>query len=641
MRRNDWLSCALLLVALSSYITGAPATASESYGGHGGTQFTELAQITPRNVDAVEVAWSFRTGDLTEGFTRKRHSMQTHPIFWDGKLYVSTSSNWALAIDAATGQEIWRFDAQLPKDIGYSESASRGLSIWHGDSVVCPDRVFLGTLVGEVIALHAQTGEPCADFGRAGRVNMAEGVGEVSYGDYGITSPPAVLGNQLIVGSAIGDNRAARLERGIVRSLDVRTGEINWLWDPIPGDSSDPAFTSWEEGSASRTGAANVWPPISVDAERNLVYLSTGSPSPDFYGGERLGDNNYANSLVALHGTTGTVVWHQQLVHHDLWDYDIPSQPTLTEVTLEGEVRSAVMVVTKTGMLFAFDRDTGTPLYELIEKPVPATDVAGERISPTQPFSAFPPLAGQDAITLDDTFGLTWFDKRSCNRVVREFRSEGLFTPPSLQGTILNPSYGGGANWGGIAVDTDRQIGIVRVNQIPALVQLIPRDRAQAIIDAGDYGDWEIARQTGTPYLMARRIFLSSLGLPCTKPPWNKLVAVDLSAEEILWEVPLGTIRDLAPGIVPNFNWGAPGLGGPLITASGLVVIGATTEYALRIFDITNGEELRKFDLPTAAMATPMSYELNGRQYIAVAVGGHDNLDMPRGDYIYAFALPE
>ncbi len=631
----------LICLQLGLLVLQVQAQEWESYGGPGGRQFTPLDQITADNVESLALAWRFRTGDLNQGFARKRHSMQTNPIVWNGIMYVSTSSNWVLALDARDGSERWRFDAELPREIGYSESASRGVSIWHGNSAVCPDRVFIGTLIGELFALDALTGEPCSDFGDNGKVDMSEGVGEVSLGDYGITSPPAVMGDQLIVGSAIGDNRATLLERGIVRAIDIRTGAINWLWDPIPTSPAQENWQSWENGSALSTGAANVWPPISVDEERDLVFVSTGSPSPDFYGGERLGNNNYANSLVALSGTTGTVVWNQQLVHHDVWDYDIPSQPTLVDIDQAGERQRAVVVVTKTGMLYAFHRDSGEPIYELLEKPVPDTDIVGERVSPTQPFSSFPALADQRALTEDDAFGLTFIDKRSCTRILNSFRSEGIFTPPSMQGTIMNPSYAGGSNWGGIAIDQDRQIGVANVNQIPTLVVLIPRAEIQNFREEHEGEDWEIAEQAGTPYYMARRIFLSSLGLPCNQPPWNKLVAVDLVSQEILWEVPLGTIRDLAPGFVPNFNWGAPGLGGPLVTGSGLIVIGAVAENVLRIFDINSGEEIWQYDLPTAAMATPMSYELDGEQYIAIAVGGHDSLGVERGDSIFVFKLDD
>ncbi|MCZ6620058.1 MAG: pyrroloquinoline quinone-dependent dehydrogenase, partial [Gammaproteobacteria bacterium] len=362
-------------------------------------------------------------------------------------------------------------------------------------------------------------------------------------------------------------------------------------------------------------------------------------PSPDFYGGERLGDNRYANSLVALNANTGQVVWHQQLVHHDVWDYDTPSQPTLTELQIEGDSIPAVLVVTKTGMIYAFHRETGAPLFDMIEREVPASDVPGERLSPTQPFSAVPPLADQRVLTPDDAFGIAWFDKRACAGILGSFRSEGIFTPPSLEGSIQNPSYAGGSNWGGVAVDTSRQIAVTFINQIPALVRLIPRDDLQHIRASGELDDWGISRMTGTPYYMARRIFLSPLGLPCTQPPWGKLVAVDLEAGQILWDIPLGTIADIAPAPVPNFEWGVPGMGGPLLTKSGLTVIGAAAEHALRVFDTRTGAKLWERRLPAAAMATPMSYEIDGVQYIAVAAGGHDQLGLDPGDYLIAFRL--
>ena len=458
-------------------------------------------------------------------------------------------------------------------------------------------------------------------------------------GDYGVTSPPAILGDSIIVGSAVGDNRAVELEKGIVRALDARTGAVRWLWDPIPRDRNDPAFATWGSGSALITGAANAWTPISADPENNLVFVSTSSPSPDFYGGQRLGDNRYANSLVALDGESGEVRWHQQLVHHDVWDYDIPSQPSLTQMSTRNGPQPAVVVVTKTGMLYAFHRQTGEPLIGIEERPVPDTDVPGERLSPTQPFSTLPPLAEQRALTAGDAFGVLFFDWLSCRSAFNNYRSEGIFTPPSINGTIQYPSYAGGSNWGGVAIDPQRQIAVTNVNQIPTVVKLIPRDQLQAQLDSGELDGWEVARQAGTPFAMARKILLSPLGLPCNKPPWGKLVAVDLASQEILWDQPLGTIQDLAPGMVPNLNLGIPNMGGPMLTASGLLVIGAAAEHTLRIFDTETGDLLWDARLPVAAVATPMSYEVDGEQYIAIAAGGYDNLDLERGDYIIAFKL--
>ncbi|MDP3516392.1 MAG: pyrroloquinoline quinone-dependent dehydrogenase [Pseudohongiella sp.] len=634
MRAGVWV---LMLMAGS-----AIAAEWNQYGGEGGQQYTSLDQIRADNLQHLTPAWTYRSGDLNEGFTYKAHSFQANPVFWEDKLFISTSANTAIAVDAATGEQLWAFDPELPREIAYSESASRGVSLWHGASSVCPDRVLLGTLTGMVYALNAETGQLCSDFGdQKGWVDLGATAGASGdwLGDYSVTSPPVVVGDQLIVGSAIGDNQAVESPLGIVRALDVRTGSTNWIWDPIPRAANDPMRSEWAGNSADITGAANVWAPMSVDEELGLVYVSTSSPSPDFYGGERLGDNRYANSLVALDVKTGTVAWHFQLIHHDVWDYDIPAQPTLTDIRRGDVSIPAVIIVTKTAMLYAFDRRTGMPLFDVEERPVPVSDVPGEELSRTQPFSSIPPLASHAALTEDDAFGVAFFDKRECRNILREFRSEGIFTPPSLRGTVQSPGYAGGANWGGVAVDPVRQIAITNVNQIPGLVKLIPRDELDDLRASGELEGWQISRQTGTPYVMARRIFLSSLGMPCTTPPWGKLVAVDLLGGEILWDIPLGTIADLAPAFVPNFKWGVPNIGGAMVTASGLVVIGAATEHLLRIFDIHSGEELWSHRLPTSANATPMSYAVDGVQYIAIAVGGHEGLGTQAGDYLMAFKI--
>ncbi|ALO45789.1 pyrroloquinoline quinone-dependent dehydrogenase [Pseudohongiella spirulinae] len=626
MTLKNTLFSLILLALAGSAATNIHAQQWDRYGGPGGQQFTPLTDISRDNLSRLSLAWTYRTGDLNAGFDYKGHSFQANPMIWRETLYLSTSANEVLAVDAETGEERWRFDAGIPRDIPYSESASRGVSIWHGESATCPHRIFLGTLTGYVHALNAETGEPCADFGVGGRVDMRTGVGDHDNlaGYYGITSPPAVAGDALIVGSAIGDNREVSSPRGIVRSLDARSGTVNWVWDPLP---------------VGFAGSANVWAPMSVDVERGLAFLSTSSPSPDFYGGERPGDNRYANSVVALAVASGDVVWHQQLVHHDIWDYDLPAQPVLTTLEHNGQELDAVVVVTKTGMMYTFNRANGAPIHPIVERSVPASDVPGEQAWPTQPFSSLPPLVEHRALTEDDAFGIAWFDRRSCQRIIRESRNEGIFTPPSLQGTLLYPSYAGGSNWGGVAVDAQRQIAVANVNQVPAIVRLIPREELAALRSRGDLDGWQVSSQSGTPYVMARRIFMSPLGLPCTRPPWGKLVAMDLRASEILWDVPLGTIRDLAPAPVPNFAWGVPNMGGPLITASGLIVIGAAAEHSLRIFDLMTGEQLWEYRLPAPAMATPMSYELDGVQYIAVAVGGHGQLDTVMGDYVMAFRL--
>lgn len=642
---------ALLLASTLPLQLSAADTEWPHYGGNlGGQQFTPLTQINQDNIGELKEAWRTHTGDLGNDFQHKGHSFEATPISWNGKLFTSTSANQVLALDATNGKVLWRFDAKLDPEANYSESASRGVSLWHASTNkqstgACQHQIFLGTLDGRLIALDADTGRLCQGFANNGTLDLNDAVHPAGLtpepGHYALTSPPVVAGNAIILGSAIGDNGAVVSERGIVRAVDARTGAELWRFDPIPRSTSNPAFTTWEDDSALTAGSANAWAPLSADLQLGLVYVPTSSASPDFYGGERKGDNLYTNSLVALNINTGAVAWHQQLIHHDVWDYDIPAQPTLVDITVAGAAVPSVLVVTKTGMLYAFDRRSGKPLFPMPERPVPASDVAGERLSPTQPYSAYPALADQRALGPDDAFGLAWFDKRGCEKVLASYRSEGLFTPPSLQGSIVNPSWAGGSNWGGVATDPGRQIAVTNVNQIPGLIRLIPRDELAAIQATGALDDWQVSPMRGTPYVMARRIFLSSIGLPCVKPPWGKLVAVDLQTAEILWEQPLGTIADLAPAPVPNFAWGVPNMGGPLLTESGLLIIGAAAEHKLRIFDTTTGAELWQAKLPTAAMATPMSYSIDGQQYIAVSVGGHSQFGLTPGDTVIAYKLPD
>ena len=626
------------------------ALAADEYGAPMGAKFANLSQITPENVTSLDTAWTFHTGDLGEGFKYKKHSFQASPVLWNRRLYVSTSGGLAFAIDATTGRQSWRFDSGLPKGAGYSENASRGVTLWHDDTAAedsaCAHRVFLPTLIGRVFALDALDGKPCSGFGDQGSVDLRATAlpeaaeFELEPGDYGITSPPVVYQNLVIFGSAIGDNRGVVLERGVVRALDARTGAEVWRFDPIPRDAADPARTTWAGDSADRTGGANAWPPLSIDRERGLVFVPTGSPGPDYFGGERLGDNRHANSLVALNAATGAVVWAQQIVHHDLWDYDLPAQPALVDLDYAGQRIPAVVIVTKTGMLFSFRRDDGRPVHPIEERPVPASDVEGEVAAATQPFSSLPVLVSHKALHADDLFGPLWFDRRACEHTLAGLRNQGIFTPPSLQGTLVNPGWAGGANWGGVAIDAARQIAVVNVNQLPGIVRLIARKDVDALRASGELEGWELALQRGTPYAMARRMFLSPLELPCNAPPWGKLVAVDLRGSRILWDIPLGTNADLAPAPVPNFDWGVPNMGGPLLTASGLVFIGAAAEYVFRAFDVNTGAELWKAELPTSANATPMSYQIDGRQYVVIAVGGHGGLPVDRGDALMAFALP-
>lgn len=618
----------------------------QSHGGDaGGTRHGASRQITPKNVSQLEIAWTFRTGELGNGFaSAEKLSFEATPILIGDTLYLSTPTNIVIALDAATGKFRWRHDPKIPRHVRYAEATSRGVSWWADaaaePSARCSQRIFMGTLDARLIALDARDGARCMDFGSGGQVDLAAGARPTERGEYLVTSPPAIYRDLLIVGSAIGDNRGVELERGIVRAFDARTGKQRWSWDPIPTTQADASTRGWTEESARKTGGANAWSILSVDAGRGLVFIPTGSASPDFFGGERPGLNNYANSLVALRAETGELVWYRQLVHHDLWDYDLAAQPMLIDIEREGKAIAAVVQATKTGMLFVFDRETGEPVFEIVERPVPQSTVPGEATSATQPFPATPALVSHAAVTPQDAWGLTVFDRGRCRDLIGKYRSEGLFTPPSQQGTILSPSFVGGVNWGSLAFDPERQLILAAVNHVPMVVTLVPRDGYDRMRDSGTFPDSEFARQQGTAYGMRREMLASPLGLPCTAPPWGTLAAVDLRRNAIRWQVVLGSTRDRTPWFVPSRTIGMPNMGGPLVTAGGLVFIGAATDNYLRAFAIETGRELWKGRLPAGGQATPMSYEIGGRQFVVIAAGGHGGLKTKQGDYVIAFALP-
>jgi quinoprotein glucose dehydrogenase len=604
-----------------------------SYGGDpGGNRHSPLTQIDRDNVGRLKIAWTYRTGELGADFARSDSlTFEATPILVRDSLYLSTATNIVIALDPATGAQRWRYDPRIDRTRRYSEATSRGVSSWIDEkadqATQCSHRIILGTLDARLIALDGKTGRPCRDFGNGGKVDLAAAVGAEANGNYLVTSPPAIYRDIVIVGSAVGDNGGVEMPRGIVRAFDVRSGKLLWSWDPI--------------ATLRSTGAANAWSALSVDAGRGLVFVPTGSASPDYFGGERSGDDKYANSLVALRADTGALAWAQQLVHHDLWDYDVPAQPMLIDIERDGKSIPAVVQATKTGMLFVFDRETGEPVFEVVERPVPQSDVAGETISPTQPFPATPALVSQAAVMPHDAWGLTFYDRGKCRDLIARYRSEGIFTPPSLRGTILSPGYAGGVNWGSTAFDSERQLVIAAVNHVPMVVTLVPRDQLDTMKRSGAWPDSEFAAQTGTPYGVRREMLASPFGLPCTAPPWGTLAAVDLRRNAILWQVMLGSTRDMTPWFVPSPTLGMPNMGGPIVTDGGVVFIGASMDNYLRAFDVETGRELWKGRLPAGGQATPMSYEANGRQFVVIAAGGHGKLGTKRGDYVVAFALPD
>jgi len=608
--RTLFIAPLLLATACSST---TPNVDWPAYANGGGTRYSALTEIDRTNVSKLEVAWTYHTGETCfASDSEQKSTFEVTPIVVDGTMYLSTGFNKVIALDAVTGQPKWIYEPLVDRKADYSEVTSRGVAYWAKGK-----RIFEGTIDARLIALDAATGALAKEFGVRGTVDLTDGIDHPRFGDYQITSPPAVIGDLVVIGSSIGDNGAAELERGVVRAYDARTGTLRWSFDPIAHEQ--------------HSGAANAWAPITADPESGMVFVPTSSPSPDYYGGLRIGKNEFANSIVAIRADTGAVVWHFQVVHHDLWDYDVATQPVLVEV----RGVKAVAVGTKMGHLFFFNRATGEPLFPIEERPVPASDVEGEQAWPTQPFPTMPPPIVPSQLKADDVFGIDDADRAACKSIIASLRHDGMFTPPSIRGTLQVPGNVGGMNWGGMSYDPARHILVASTNRLAAMVRLIPRaaydaDRARS---KGERIFGEYNRMSGTPFAMYRTIILSPKGVPCTPPPWGALTAIDVDKGAVRWETPFGSVSR-----IPGAPLGSPNLGGS-ITSGGVVFIAAAMDEVFRAFDIQNGKELWHATLPASAQASPMTYRAGGKQFVVIAAGGHGKLHTKRGDAVVAFAL--
>ncbi len=619
------------------------------YGGSlSGQRFAGHTRITTQNAGELTEAWRVRTGDGHDGteFDGSPSKFRATPVLVNGRLYVSTGFNRVLALSPQAGEVLWRFDPQVDFSEGYAEMfTSRGVAVWapvQHPTERCNNRVFIGTLDARLIALDAADGRLCTDFGKRGEVNLAKGIGRVRHGEYSVTTPPLVIADRVIVGSSVGDNGGAELESGQVRAFDVRSGKLLWSWDPIPRHRHHPGVNTWPLEHKTRTGAANVWSAMSGDPQHDLVYLPTSSPSPDFFGGLRLGDNAFANSVVALQASTGEFRWGYQTVRHDLWDYDLAAQPMLFELATEdGDSVPVLAQATKMGFIHLLHRLTGEPLAPTTEQPVPRSDVSGEQAAATQPFASL--RLHPTKLPSLRIWEHSPEHRSACEKMLHNVRYEGIFTPPSLQGTLLYPGNAGGTNWGSMAYNPGPRVAYLTINRLPTVVKLIPREAfAKAKANGKLNGvEAQYTEQKGTDFGMARfDVYHRDTGLPCLEGPWASLIAIDMALNKVLWEVPAGR----APGLEDDSvaaDWGYFAVGGPMVTAGNVVFLATPFDFALRAYHGLTGELLWTQRLPAGAHATPMAYRYEGGDYVVITAGDAQADGSGRGDYVIAYSLPK
>ena len=651
-----------------------------AYGrtGHG-QRYAPLAEINAENVGQLQEAWHFHTGDQRgQPGDPEETTFQVTPLKVGDLLFLCTPHQSVIALDATTGEERWRFDPKIRSGLALQHLTCRGLSYWSSDGSPpdanaatahkaadgapphaalpapplpvaaeesaatdnCLRMLYMPTADGRIIALDPETGAVCRNFGAgSGQINLWHGMPNVRLGGYYSTSPVIASQKVLVVGGTVLDNVSTTEPSGVIRGFDVQTGELLWHWDPARPDDNTPL----QAGQTYSESSPNVWSIMSVDEDLGLVYLPMGNPAPDQWGGNRSpAVERVGSSVVALDLATGRMRWVFQTVHHDLWDYDVPSQPTLVDLTINGANVPALVQPTKQGELFVLDRRTGQPVHPVKEVAAPQGAAQGDHTAPTQPVSAIsfgpPPLTGASM------WGATPFDQLACRIAFKRLRYEGRYTPPSTQGTLVHPGNFGVINWGGIAVDPVRQVAFTTPTYLAFTSQLVPRPDATSLV-VQDGGPPEGAlpalnENLGAPFAVKMGPFTSPLGLPCQAPPWGYVAGVDLVSGEVVWQHRNGTVRDVAPVPLP-FKMGVPNLGGPLITAGGVAFLSGTLDNYIRAYDLTTGRQLWQGRLPAGGQATPMSYTgRDGRQYVVVAAGGHGSLGTKAGDSLIAYALP-
>jgi len=624
----------------------------EDWRDYGRTQFGQryspLTQITPANVKNLKVAWTFRTGDLSGKNDPVETTFEVTPIKVNDTLYLCSQHQRLFALDAKTGTLRWSYDPKVQDNPTFQHLTCRGVS--YHETVAgavnadgtpaptdCPRTIFLPVNDGRMIALNADSGKLCDSFGDHGTLSLEEGMGEHTPGFYEPTSPPIVSDKILVVAGAVIDNYSTREPSGVIRGFDIHTGKLVWAWDS--GAQDENALPSATHTYTNNS--PNSWITASYDPKLGLVYMPMGVQTPDIWAGNRTPlAERYSSALVALDINTGKRVWSYQTVHHDLWDMDLPSQPTLADLPTANGVVPAILQPAKTGNLFVLDRRTGVPIVPAPERPVPQGAAPGDRTSPTQPFSelTFRPEA---KLTGADMWGATIFDQLACRITFHKLRYEGTFTPPSLQGTLVFPGNLGMFEWGGIAVDPVRNIAIANPMAVPFVSTLIPRgpNNPAAPNNAHPSGTENgVQPMYGTPYGVDLHALLSPIGIPCMRPPWGYMAGIDLTTKKIVWMHKNGTIRDSSPIPLP-FKLGVPTLGGPMTTAGGVAFLTSTLDYYIRAYDVSTGDQLWQDRLPAGGQSTPMTYAVDGQQYVITAAGGHGSFGTKLGDYVIAYKL--
>lgn len=624
-----------------------------AYGGSpGGARYSSLNQINTENIGKLKEVWRFQTKDVKTSHDPVEITNEVTPIKVGDSLYLCSAHQKLFALDAATGKEKWMFDPKTKSEPSFQHMTCRGVS-YHAakadsaesaESKSCPRKVLLPTNDGRLFAINADNGQPCEGFGDNGMINLQANMPNSYPGGYEPTSPPVVTDKVIIIGGAVTDNYSVTEPSGVIRGYDVNNGKLLWVFDL---GASDPNKIP-QEGENFTANSPNSWAPSSYDPKLDLVYIPTGVQTPDIWGGNRTPDmERYASSILALNATTGKLVWAYQTVHHDLWDMDVPSQPSLVDIKdKDGNLVPAIYAPTKTGNIFVLDRRNGKLIVPAPEKPVPQGAAKGDHLSPTQPFSELS-YRPQQGLSEKNMWGGTMFDQLSCRIQFRSLRYEGIFTPPSEQGSLIFPGNLGMFEWGGISVNQDRQVALSNPMALPFVSKLVPRGPKNPMwppagTARGTGSEAGVQPQYGTPYGVELAPFLSKIGVPCKEPAWGYVSALDLKTHEVIWKKRIGTIRDSIPGLqLPPVVVGMPMLGGPISTAGNLMFIGASQDNYLRAYNIENGDQVWETRLPAGGQATPMTYEANGKQYVVISAGGHGSFGTTMGDYIVAYALSD